>query len=209
MSCKLTIGMEAEIPWQERKDSVLSTPLPTSPGKQHDSWPWQCNKVEKPHSDEALQLSIHSEEPVVAVIGVGYIGVHLVENFAIQYPIIAFDVSKTRLDSLSDTFSTFTSVLRTTDARMLRNATHYLISVPTSVLPDRSINTSHLREAIAAVGDHARQGTTVVIESSVAVGMTRELLGPLMRAMGIKAGMSPEVSTLSTYPRYTLSVMHM
>jgi hypothetical protein len=32
-----------------------------------------------------------------------------------------------------------------------------------------------------------------VIESTVAVGMTRDFLGPLARSRGILAGMSPEV----------------
>jgi hypothetical protein len=33
-----------------------------------------------------------------------------------------------------------------------------------------------------------------VIESSVSVGLTRQLLGPIAEAKGLFAGMSPEVS---------------
>jgi UDP-N-acetyl-D-mannosaminuronate dehydrogenase len=42
------------------------------------------------------------------------------------------------------------------------------------------------------VEKHARPVSTVVIESSVAVGMTRSLVGPLMSTKGLKGGMSPE-----------------
>ncbi|KAH6893420.1 hypothetical protein B0T10DRAFT_604637 [Thelonectria olida] len=42
------------------------------------------------------------------------------------------------------------------------------------------------------VGRVARRGSSVVIESSVAVGMTRQLLGPLAVSKGPFAGMSPE-----------------
>jgi hypothetical protein len=191
---KMSLGMEVMIPWRERQDSPLPKLVIPSENK-FESLPQQSSPVDSAHSDEVLPLNIRPEDAVVAVIGVGYVGVHLVENFGTQYPIIAFDVSKPRLDSLSSAFAGLASVSRTTNTQMLKRATHFLISVPTPVLPDRSINTNYLKAAIATVREHARQGATVVIESSVAVGMTRELLGPLMREKGIKGGMSPEVST--------------
>jgi UDP-N-acetyl-D-mannosaminuronate dehydrogenase len=41
--------------------------------------------------------------------------------------------------------------------------------------------------------NYVNDESIVVIESTVAVGMTRELLGPLAASRGILAGMSPEV----------------
>jgi hypothetical protein len=137
---------------------------------------------------------IPADEPVVAIIGVGYVGVHLVVSFALQYRVIAFDVSAERLRSLKDQFSLYSSVSTTTDATQLRIATHFLIAVPTNLLPDNSVDISYLRAAISTVELYARPGATVVIESSVAVGMTRKLLSSLMKERGLKAGMSPEVS---------------
>jgi UDP-N-acetyl-D-mannosaminuronate dehydrogenase len=133
-----------------------------------------------------------NENNLIAVIGVGYVGFHLVQVFAPKFSLIAFDVSAKRLDSLQEEFARYLDIISTTDARLLRHATHFLIAVPTVVRPDRSIDLSYLKGAIKMVSDNARRGATVVIESSVAVGMTRELLSPLMRAKGIKAGMSPE-----------------
>ncbi|KAH8653565.1 hypothetical protein BX600DRAFT_82609 [Xylariales sp. PMI_506] len=129
---------------------------------------------------------------IVAVIGVGYVGAHLVEAFGSKFSVIAFDVNAKRLEQLRDDFSQYLDVQGTTDPRRLQEATHFLISVPTMLQPDRSIDLTYLRSAIKTVSEQARPGSTVVIESSVAVGMTRDLLEPLMRSKGIKAGMSPE-----------------
>jgi UDP-N-acetyl-D-mannosaminuronate dehydrogenase len=62
-----------------------------------------------------------------------------------------------------------------------------------ALLPDKTIDSSYLRNALNTVGRHARPGSTVVFESSVVVGMTRQLLGPLGAARRFFVGMSPEV----------------
>lgn len=138
---------------------------------------------------------VAADEPRhIAVIGVGYVGVHLVELFAQKYKVIAFDVSAKRLESLQDRFSEYPATTGTTDTQLLKDATHFLVSVPTSVRPDRSIDLTHIKSAIKTVSENARPGAVVIIESSVAVGMTRELLKPLVQQKGLKGGMSPEVS---------------
>ncbi|KAK5989724.1 UDP-N-acetylglucosamine 6-dehydrogenase [Cladobotryum mycophilum] len=132
------------------------------------------------------------EEPLVAVIGVGYVGEHLVSVFSERYDVLGYDVSPARVELLSETYSSNDRVKITCDTQKIAAATHFLISVPTLLLPDKTIDSSYLRSALRAVELHARPGATVVIESSVAVGMTRELLGPLAKERGFFAGMSPE-----------------
>ncbi|QPC60231.1 hypothetical protein HYE67_002462 [Fusarium culmorum] len=117
-------------------------------------------------------------EPVVAVIGVGYVGKHLVNSFSIQ--------------NLKNECQDNENVQFSKNSQDLRRATHFLISVPTLLRPDKTIDSSYLREALKTVGEIARSGSTVVIESSVAVGMTRQLLGPLAVTRKFFAGMSPE-----------------
>ena len=134
------------------------------------------------------------DEPVIAVLGVGYVGTHLVESFSRRYNVIGFDVSHLRVRQLRDQYQDNESLEFTENSRDLSRATHFLISVPTLLRPDRTIDSSYLRDAIKTVGTVARRGSTIVVESSVAVGMTRQLLGPLAQASGFFAGMSPEVS---------------
>ncbi|KAL8391768.1 hypothetical protein RB595_002105 [Gaeumannomyces hyphopodioides] len=133
-------------------------------------------------------------KPLVAVIGVGYVGTHLVSNFSSCWDVCGFDLSKDRVAQLSSEveFRQNPKVCFSSSPADLADATHYLISVPTLLRADKTVDTSHLRSAIETVFRYARPGATVVIESSVAVGMTRELLGPLAKARGCFAGMSPE-----------------
>lgn len=149
-------------------------------------------------SDAAVDfppLGASASEPLVAVIGVGYVGTHLVEVFSRRYHTMGFDVSSKRIQDLEPTFSNHRErVGLTSNPLDLASVTHFLISVPTLLLPDNSVDTSYIRSALKTIETHARPGSTVVIESSVAIGMTRELLGPLAQRCGFYAGMSPEVS---------------
>lgn len=139
--------------------------------------------------------------PFVAVIGVGYVGTHLVENFSREYDTLGFDVSPKRVATLQQEFQSNGRVRITGSRQDLREATHFLISVPTLLRPDRTIDASYLESALEIVAANARRGSTIVIESSVAIGMSRSLLGPIAKANGFFAGMSPEVG----YPLYSPS----
>lgn len=134
------------------------------------------------------------DKPLVAVIGVGYVGTHLVETFSQKFDVLGFEVSEQRVKSIEKDFALNKRVRLTTNAADLAEATHYLVSVPTLLLPNKAIDTSYLRNALHTISCYARPGATIVIESSVAVGMTRELVGPLAKEKGCFAGMSPEVS---------------
>lgn len=131
-------------------------------------------------------------EPLVAVIGVGYVGEHLTDVFSRCFNVLGYDVSETRVKHLSAKYAENNKVRITSKAEDLSEASHFLISVPTLLQADKTVDTSYLRSALATVEKQAAPGSTVVIESSVAVGMTRELLGPLAKRKGLFAGMSPE-----------------
>ncbi|KAF5021256.1 hypothetical protein F66182_6654 [Fusarium sp. NRRL 66182] len=138
---------------------------------------------------EAIEAS---SEPLVAVIGVGYVGEHLVDVFSKKHNVLGYDVSEARTLQLAKKQPVGSRVRFTCKASDLAEATHFLISVPTLLLPNKTIDSSYLRSALSAVKLYGRRGAVVVVESSVAVGMTRALLGPLARDRGFFAGMSPE-----------------
>ncbi|KAK1760353.1 hypothetical protein QBC47DRAFT_4016 [Echria macrotheca] len=133
------------------------------------------------------------DEPCVAVIGCGYVGEHLLSAFSAVYRVIGFDVSERRINQLREEFSSSRNQVEFTTAKPdLRRATHFLISVPTLLRADKTIDSSYLQSALETVSTYGRPGATVVIESSVAVGMTRSLLGPICAAHRFFGGMSPE-----------------
>ncbi|OAA46717.1 Nucleotide sugar dehydrogenase [Beauveria brongniartii RCEF 3172] len=147
-------------------------------------------EVDSEDEVQSLEPIWPNQEPTVAVIGVGYVGEHLVNVFAGHCPVIGFDVSASRIQNLQ--LENRSAARFTRKECDIAPATHFLIAVPTLLLPDQQVDSSYLRQAIAVVARHARPGSTVVIESSVAVGMTRALLGPVAAAKSLFAGMSPE-----------------
>lgn len=135
---------------------------------------------------------IRPNDITVAVIGVGYVGMHLVTAFASRFKVIAYDINPTRVAEVEGQLQGL-PVYCTADITQLSSATHFLVAVTTVLHPDKSVDGRWLQKAIDALGSYARPGSTVVIESSVAVGMSRQLLGPIMRAKSLKGGFSPEV----------------
>ncbi|KAI6784670.1 uncharacterized protein J7T54_006716 [Emericellopsis cladophorae] len=113
------------------------------------------------HNPESLEA-----RPLVAVIGVGYVGTQLVSNFSRNWDVLGFDLSK------------FTS------HEHLANATHYLISIPPLLLADKTIDVSYLKDALETTFKCAGPGATVIIESSVAVDLEGELIEPPATARG-------------------------
>jgi len=146
--------------------------------------------------------------PLVAVIGVGYVGEHLVQTFSTHYPVVGFDVSAARVKSLKKQQSRGKSdVTFTSDEVDLKGAQYFLVAVPTLVQESGEIKLDHLKSALATVCRNAQAGSTVVIESSVAVGKTRELLGEIAKTRGFFVGMSPEVcNACTTQPTFSFTL---
>jgi UDP-N-acetyl-D-mannosaminuronate dehydrogenase len=177
---------------QTKKPSVsveiVSLP-PTPPPEVSGSPLWSSNT----YTHQQERQSPTEPDSVVAVIGVGYVGTHLVEAFAGCYNVIAFDLSEKRLQEVSNQLKGL-PIHFTSSAADISEASHVLISVPTILNEDKKVDTTYLRSAIATVEKYVKPGSTIVIESSVAVGMTRQLVGPLMASKNLKVGMSPEVN---------------
>lgn len=148
------------------------------------------------HRKDSLQPDFQDADPdpVIAVVGVGYVGVQLVEAFARHYRVLAFDINKDRLLEVANQLDRL-PIKFTTSVSDLRDAGCILISVPTILNQDKTIDIRHLERAVAGVQKYARPGSIVVMESSVAVGTTRKLLGPLAISKDFRVGMSPEVSS--------------
>lgn len=135
----------------------------------------------------------------VCIVGVGFVGEALLKEFNHVHPTIGFDVSENRIKDLQNSYKGAKDLTLTTNESVLDQAQHYLISVPTLLKADHSVDWSHLKSALSTVFRHARPGNTIVIESSVSVGMTRELFGSVQHIYN--CGMSPErVDPGRTFP---------
>ena len=129
-------------------------------------------------------------KPKFAIIGAGFVGESLLQQFGAKFETIGYDISRDRIQQLSLVFTRVPNVTLTSNEADLSQATHFLISVPTSLRPDKSVDLRCVRNAVRTVLRHARAGSTIVIESSVSVGTTRQILGPYRHTF--HCGMSPE-----------------
>ena len=133
------------------------------------------------------------ESTCVCVIGVGFVGESLLKSFGRVFHCLGFDTSESRINELKASGS-FDHLPRgvelTTNESRLSKGTHFLIAVPTPVRQDRSVNLDFVVTAIRNVLRHAKHGSSIVIESTVPVGTTRDLLGQWKNLFS--CGMSPE-----------------
>ena len=134
-----------------------------------------------------------SSNITVGVIGVGYVGEHLVTVFGKRFNVIGYDLSKARIDYLMTkpemADNPRIKLQHVTDG--LQNCDLFCISVPTLLRDDKSIDDTYVKSAGNTVERFVKPGATVVMESSVSVGMTRSILGHL-RNKGVFVGFSPE-----------------
>jgi nucleotide sugar dehydrogenase len=130
----------------------------------------------------------------VGVVGVGYVGLHLVEVFSEKFNVVGYDVSEKRVEYLKGLpfIKEAPNVTLVTTPQALEGCDMICISVPTLVNADGTINDTYVKAAVETVERLAKDGAVIVMESSVHVGMTRKLMAPLHEVKGLYIGFSPE-----------------
>jgi UDP-N-acetyl-D-galactosamine dehydrogenase len=149
-------------------------------------------------------------KPVVAVCGLGYVGLPLAVEFGKKHETIGFDLSEAKIASykkfIDPTGEVSTADLKaarhlsvSSDPATLAKADFIVIAVPTPVDEAHIPDFSPLVGASTTVGKHMKKGTIVVYESTVYPGATEEVCIPLLeKHSGMKwmrdfhVGYSPE-----------------
>lgn len=151
-----------------------------------------------------------SFNPVVAVVGLGYVGLPLAVEFGKQYRTIGYDLSVAKVASYrqfhdpmgevdSGDLRAATRLEPTTDPTALAEADIIIIAVPTPVDIGNTPDFGPLRGSSTTVGRHMKRGAIVVYESTVYPGATEEVCIPVLETnSGMKwkqdfhVGYSPE-----------------
>ena len=149
-------------------------------------------------------------DEVVAVVGLGYVGLPLAVEFGKNGRTIGFDLSPTKIESykqfVDPTGEVSSSDLRaarhlevTTDPAMLAQADYIVVAVPTPVDIAHNPDFTPLVGASKSVGVHMKRGAVVIYESTVYPGATEEVCIPILEQQsGMKwkqdfhVGFSPE-----------------
>lgn len=149
-------------------------------------------------------------DEVVAVVGLGYVGLPLAVEFGKKGRTIGFDLSRAKIDNyrqfVDPTGEVSSEALRearhlevTTDPAMLAQADYIVVAVPTPVDIAHNPDFAPLVGASKSVGANMKRGAIVVYESTVYPGATEEVCIPILeRESGLKwkqdfhVGFSPE-----------------
>jgi UDP-N-acetyl-D-glucosamine dehydrogenase len=150
-----------------------------------------------------LLARIQDRSAVVAVVGLGYVGLPLALEFArAGYRVIGYDVSQRVVDELMAGRSHIQDVkdaelaaevaagrfVATTDERRMKEADAISIAVPTPLSKTRDPDMSYVEKAVAAVARNCHPGLLIVLESTTYPGTTREIMLPKFEECGLTVG---------------------
>lgn len=138
------------------------------------------------------------QQPVIAVIGLGYVGLPLATAFSAKYRVIGYDINEERINQLNsgldathevapevlkgamDATTSDTGLTLTHNPNHLSEATIFIVTVPTPLTSDNLPDLSFLIAASELVGRHIRPEGIVVYESTVYPGCTEEVCVPVV-----------------------------
>jgi UDP-N-acetyl-D-galactosamine dehydrogenase len=146
----------------------------------------------------------------LGVVGLGYVGLPLAVAFAARLEVVGFDVSRQRIEELTeghdrtlevppDELARATRLTLTADAGKLADCAAYVVTVPTPIDDHRRPDLGPLERASQTIGGVLAPGNVVIYESTVYPGATEEVCVPILeRVSGLTynrdffCGYSPE-----------------
>ncbi len=152
-----------------------------------------------------LLEKIETNAAVVGIVGLGYVGLPLMMEFADEgFPVIGFDVDRVKVEKLDagETYIRHLSPDRikalisdnpkassTTDFLKISDVDAILIAVPTPLSEHREPDLSYVVKTAEMIGPYMRKGQLVVLESTTYPGTTEEVLTPILEKLsGLAAG---------------------
>jgi len=128
------------------------------------------------------------DKATVCIVGLGYVGLPLVEAFSKKLKVIGYDINARRVAELSHKFSS-SGVTFTGDPAKILQADFTIICVPTPVTKMKEPDLSPIESAASTVGKNLKRGSVVILESTVYPGVTEEIVGPILeKESGLKCG---------------------
>lgn len=136
---------------------------------------------------------------VLAVVGLGYVGLPLALAFAKKVQTIGFDINEKKLNCYRHGIDPTgeagneavqqTTLEFTADPAALEQAVFIIVAVPTPITEDDMPDLTAVKLASRIVGKHLRPGTIVCYESTVYPGVTRRICAPILEeASGLVCG---------------------
>lgn len=147
---------------------------------------------------------------IIAVVGLGYVGLPLAVEFGKKNKTIGFDLSESKVNSYlkhidptgevsSEELAKADKLICTTDASRLKDADFIIVAVPTPVDASHQPDFTPLIKSSETVGKNLKKGAIVVYESTVYPGATEDVCIPILEKFSglrwledFNVGYSPE-----------------
>ena len=152
---------------------------------------------------QSLMNRIEKRQAVVAVLGLGYVGVPLVHVFIhAGFRVLGYDIDQRKVDQLnagqsyighipSEWLQSWIKTERfsaTSDIQRLAAADALIICVPTPLSSSRDPDLTYVVATVQQIATILRPGQLVVLESTTYPGTTRDVMLPELSRKGLEAG---------------------
>jgi UDP-N-acetyl-D-glucosamine/UDP-N-acetyl-D-galactosamine dehydrogenase len=142
----------------------------------------------------AASIKEKVDNATVCILGLGYVGLPLVENFAKKLKVVGYDIKVKRVAELKARYNK-PNLLFTNDARDIARADFTIICVPTPVTKIKEPDLYPVESAATVVGQNLKKGSVVILESTVYPGVTEETVGPILeKESGLKCGVDFKIA---------------
>lgn len=160
-------------------------------------------------NSKSIYNRLKDREAILALVGLGYVGLPIALEFAKDFEVIGFDINESRIDLMRNNIDpsgevepeTFVNkTIHFTAAReTLDKAEVYIVTVPTPVDKNNHPDLTPIIKACRSLGVSLGKGNIVVFESTVYPGCTEEVCVPILEEVSglkynedFKVGYSPE-----------------
>jgi UDP-N-acetyl-D-galactosamine dehydrogenase len=134
---------------------------------------------------------MNSNNPKIAVIGLGYVGLPLAVEFGKKRDVVGFDINPKRiaelrvgrdhtLETTPEELKTARQLVFTSETADLRDCGIFIVTVPTPIDSANRPDLTPLIKASETVGKVMPQGAIVIYESTVYPGATEEVCVPVL-----------------------------
>ena len=148
-----------------------------------------------------LLKKFESKNATIGIVGLGYVGLPLSHAcLKAGYKVVGFDIDQRKIDNLKagkpyihhlgqpffDYLKSNEGFLGTSNAEDLKKADAILICVPTPLGHHKEPDLTFVIESTKLVAKVLRKGQLVTLESTTYPGTTRDEMGPILDATGLK-----------------------
>ena len=122
---------------------------------------------------------INNKDFVITVVGVGYVGQPLINEFARTKKVYAYDIDSEKIKALGNNNKN-NNIVYTNNSKCIGESDAVIVAVPTPTYDNNNPNLEFVINACKTIGDNLRKNTLIVFESSYYPGVTEDICIPLL-----------------------------